>query len=164
VAFESSPQARTLYILLLFYREAGISQSVLNEAVSYLQTKANELCPADDFSIETVKNSLLSINTDWSRLIYNTLTIYQSVSTKDVQKPNFLSYICSILNHRSSLKTYVNKGFSDIPGLANPEQYHIRFDKEFNIYCLSISSSLFYCEENGKRIALTASQLWKALR
>lgn len=164
VNFESSPQARTLYLLLLFYQKAGISQIVLNEAVNYLQTKADELYPADNFSIEAVKANLLNINTDWSRLIFNTITIYQSISTKDEQKPKYLSYIGSILNHRSSLKTYVNKGFSDIPGLANPEQYHIKFDKEFNIYHLPISSSLFYTNEGGQRLPLTASPLWCALK
>ena len=164
IIFESAPQAKTLYLLLLFYQTAGISQSVINDAVNFLQTRVEQLCPEENFNIDTVKDNLLKINEEWSRLIYNTITIYQSISTKDEQKSNYLSYICSILNHRSSLKTYINKGFTDIPGLANPEQYHIKFDKEFNIYHLPISSSLFYINEGDQRIPLTASSLWCTLK
>jgi hypothetical protein len=100
------------------------------------------------------------IDTDWSKLIYNIITIYQSISTKDEQKPSYLSYIMSILNHRSSLKTYINKGFSDIDGLANPDQYHIVYDKEFNLYRTHASVSLFYQEEDGVRKPLQQSSLW----
>jgi hypothetical protein len=103
------------------------------------------------------------INTEWSKLIYNVITIYQAISTKDEQKPSYLSYILSILNHRSSLKTYVNKGFSDIEGLADPEQYHILFDKEFNLYRTRASVSLFYCLEGGTRKSLQNTSLWNEI-
>ena len=162
VTFESSPQARTFYLLLLHYGRNGVKQSCFNAAIDYLK-KAN----ADDFnvngrfSIDEVKRRMLALNTDWSRLIYNTITIYQSISTKDELKSSFLLYILSILNHRSSLKTYINTGFSEIEGLANPEQYHISFDKEFNLYRVNASVELFYRQEDGKRIPLKSSFIWR---
>ena len=165
IAFESSPQSRTFYLLLLQYGKKGVSQNIINKAVDYLQNvNADDLCPDGAFNIETVKQNLLEMDTEWGLLIYNTITIYQSVSTKDEQKSNYLSYICSILNHRSSLKTYINKGFSEIDGLANPEQYHVRFDKEFNTYRVDASASLFFCRQDGKRIPLSSSTLWKGLK
>ena len=83
---------------------------------------------------------------------------------KDEQKANYLSYICSILNHRSSLKTYINRGFNEISGLSNPEQYHVKFDKEFNIYWTEASESLFYCLDDGERVPISESRLWKTLK
>lgn len=165
VTFESSPQARTLYLTLLYYGSNGVSQTVINTAVEYLQTcELSEICRGQKFNIEAVKEHLIMLDTDWSRLIYNTITIYQAVSTKDEQKSNYLSYICSILNHRSSLKTYANKGFSKIEGLSNPEQYSIKFDKEFNTYRIEASESLFFCMTDGNRSPLTESLLWKKLK
>lgn len=165
VTFESSPQARTFYLTLLYYGRNGISQSVINSAVEYLQTcDISEICPGQGFNIEEVKAHLLKTGTDWGRLIYNTITVYQAVSTKDEQKSNYLSYICSILNHRSSLKTYLNRGFAEIGGLSNPEQYNVKFDKEFNTYRIEASASLFFCMNDGNRIPLTESLLWKSLK
>lgn len=165
IVFESSPQARTLYLLLLFYGKQGISQSVMNSAVEYLQSSSlAEICPDGAFNLESIKLHLLKLDTDWSRVIYNTITIYQDISTKDEQKYSFLSYICSILNHRSSLKTYVNKGFSEIEGLAKQEQYNIIFDKEFSVYRIDAGVSLFFCEQDKKRIPLSKSILWENLK
>ena len=164
VSFESSPQARTLYLVLLYYGYKGIKQSYFTEAAEMLQSiDAEDFCTNGVFCIESIKTKMQEINTDWSRLIYNIITIYQSISTKDEQKPTFLSYVQSILNHRSSLKTYINKGFSEIEGLANPEQYHIVFDKEFNLYRTNASTSLFYCKEDGVRIPVRDSSIWGKL-
>lgn len=165
VTFESSPQSRTLYLALLYYGRKGLNQSVINNAVEYLQSgEINEIFPEGGFNIEVVKNHMLKLGTDWSILIYNTIQIYQAISTKDEQKANYLSYICSILNHRSSLKTYINRGFNEIGGLSNPEQYHVKFDKEFNIYWTEASESLFYCLDDGDRVPISESRLWKTLK
>lgn len=162
ITFESSPQARTLYLLLLHYGHNGVKQSCFSDAIDYLKdVDTDEFCSNGVFSIEAVKGRLEEIGTDWSKLIYNTITIYQSISTKDEQRPSYLSYILSILNHRSSLKTYVNTGFSEIEGLANPEQYHISFDREFNLYRVNASITLFFKKEEGGRIPLKSSLLWK---
>ena len=164
ISFESSPQARTLYLLVLRYGTNGIKQSCFTEAAEKLQGFDIEQFYFNGvFSIEKVKTCMREINTDWSKLIYNVITIYQAISTKDEQKPSYLSYILSILNHRSSLKTYVNKGFSDIDGLADPEQYHILFDKEFNLYRTRASVSLFYCLEGGTRKSLQNTSLWNEI-
>jgi hypothetical protein len=164
IKFESSPQARTFYLLLLHYGRSGVKQSCFCDAIDYLKNvNAEEFCINGKFSIGAVKTRLIAINTDWSKLIYNIITIYQSISTKDEQKPSYLSYILSILNHRSSLKTYVNTGFSEIEGLANPEQYHISFDKEFNLYRVTASSALFFKKEGEARIPLTSSIIWKSI-
>ena len=164
VSFESSPQARTLYLALLYYGRKGIKQSCFTDAAEMIQNiDMDEFCTDGVFSIEKIKAKMQEENTDWSRLIYNVISIYQAISTKDVQKPTYMSYILSILNHRSSLKTYINKGFSEIDGLANPEQYHIIFDKEFNLYRTNASSSLFYCDEEGERKQIQDSEIWRKL-
>lgn len=164
VSFESSPQSRTFYLLLLYYGRNGLRQDTINQAIDYLQGINNDKkYPDETFNINDVKQDLFVIGSDWSLLIYNTITIYQSVSNKDEQRSKYLSYICSILSHRSSLKTYVNKGFSDIEGLANPEQYHILFDREFNTYRVEAETSLFFCLRDGVRIPLNKSKLWEEL-
>ena len=162
INFQSSPQARTLYLLLLHYGRNGIKQSCFIEAINYLEKlDINEFTEEHRFSIEAFKSRMSEINSDWSLLIYNTITIYQSISTKDEQKPSYLSYIVSILKHRSSLKTYINTGFSGIEGLANPLQYYIQFDKEFNLYRVDASHTLFFRQENGTRIPLHTSEFWQ---
>ena len=164
ISFQSSPQARTLYLLLLKYGSNGITQDCFNKAIEYLQNRsADEFHTQSKFNIEAVKTRMKELNTDWSILIHNTITIYQSLSTKDDQKSSYLSYILSILKHRSSLKTYISTGFSKVEGLANPNQYNIVFDKEFCHYRVDASPSLFFREEEGFRIPLTASSFWKSL-
>ena len=166
VNFESSPQARALYLLLLFYGRQGVTQTCFSEALEHLQTfVADDFCVSEGaLDIDALQGHLRTINTDWSLLIYNIISIYRTISTKDEYKPSYLSYIQSILNHRSSLKTYVNAGFSQIPGLADPEQYHIVFDKEFNLYRVSASPSLFFVESEGMRIAIRESSFWRMLK
>ena len=195
VQFQSSPQARTFYLLLMHYGHNGVKQACFNEAIDYLQRVCEGIDPGEKsegsirredavgkdgfiadgkfdietfmidgkFSIEAVKTRMKEINSDWSILIFNTISLYQGASTKDEQKASYLSYILSILKHRSSLKTYVNTGFSEAVGLANPDLYHIIFDKEFNIYRTNASADLFFIEENGTRIPFKASSLWKTL-
>lgn len=162
VLFESAPQSKTLYLLLLHEGKKGVAQDVFIKAVEYLRNHES----ANDglLDIEAFKKTLADIGTDWAKLIYNTISIYQTVSTKDEQKVGFLDYICSILSHRSSLKTYVNKGFSSISGLAWPEQYFIKFDKNYNTYSVTASTSLFHvCSIAGSISPISSSGLWKKL-
>lgn len=165
VNFESSPQSRALYLLLLYYGQHGVSQSCFSDAVEYLKNLvADEFCgPDGHLNLNAFQSHLRALDTEWSLLIYNLISIYRAISTKDEQKPSYLSYIQSILNHRSSLKTYVNTGFSQVQGLASPEQYHITFDKEFNLYRVAASQSLFFVDCDGVRVPLRDSSFWKML-
>lgn len=161
LTIESSPQSRTLYLLLLHYGKSGVSQDCFVKAIEAL--KAIDTENKGKFFIEKVKSEMLHMGTDWSKLIYNTITIYQSLSTKDEQKENYLKYISSILRHRSSLKTYINTAFSKAEGLAAPQQYHITFDKEFNLYRINASIDLFFKNEDGIRAPLKKSIFWKTI-
>ena len=160
--FESSPQARTFYLLLLHYGRVGVGQSCFVAALEYLQSiSLEEFCRAEDsFDIDMFLLRLRNLNTDWSKLIYNTICIYRQVSTKDEYKPTYLSYVQSIFNHRSSLKTYINTGFSEVDGLADPYRYHIIFDKEFNLYRVEVSPSFFIVEEENAKVPLMSSVWW----
>lgn len=164
IAFKSSPQARTVYLLLMHYGNRGVRTAELNAAVKYLsEAKAEEFTIGGSFDIQFAKSKMKKIDTDWSILIYNTISIYQAISTKDDQSPSYLSYIVSILKHISSLKTYINNGFSQVDGLASPEHYHVAYDKKFKAYLTNASSELFFIIDNGTRKPLTASNFWKEL-
>lgn len=167
VQFESAPQSKTLYLLLIHAGKAGISQDCFIKAVEYLKSvNADVLNNAEDavFDIEAFKRSLLHMDAQWAKVIYNTVTIYQTISTKDEQRANYLTYISSILGHRSSLKTYVNKGFAAISSLAKPEQYFIQFSKEYNSYSVAICPSVFHIVDNQGLIHnFSESSLWESL-
>lgn len=163
VVFESAPQSKTLYLLLMRYGKNGVSQDTFNIAIEHLLEIEARVKQEGIFSLENLMDDLLRTKTEWARLIFNTIVIYQAVSTKDESRSNYLSYILSILSHRSSLKTYVNKGFSEISGLSNPEQYHIVFDRKFNSYSVAADASLFSVGEKCDSVALTESSLWRSL-
>lgn len=166
VSFESSPQARTLYLLLLHYGKNGISQETILNAISRLKAiDTSKYCSSGVFDLELLKKELALDSKEESRLILNTITIYQAVSNKDEQKATYVNYIISILSHRSSLKTYVNKGWGSILSLANPEQYFIRFSKDSDSYFLGIGPSRFLVQsKDNSSYPITESHLWKSLR
>ena len=166
IAFESSPQARTLYLLLLKYGQTGISQDLFNTSVQYLESlDKSEFSAEGVFDIDVFEQSLLKGHEPWRDIIFNTIRIYRSISTKDEQKENFLSYIISILSRRSSLKTYLNKGFGSVEGLLDKELYYVLFDKAANSYRVSIGMSMFLIEDvPGRVIPLVESNFWKSLR
>lgn len=165
IQFDSSPQARTLYLTLLRYGRAGVSQCVFEEAIQMLkEVKTSSYVSNDMFDINLFCSDLKKLDTEGSLLVYRTILVYRMLSTKDAMKESFLDYIQSILTHRSSLKTYINKGFSSINGLASPERYHIKYDKEFDTYSVDISTSLFSIEPTqGNAIELTDSSFWTSL-
>lgn len=166
IPFESSPQARTLYLLLLKYGRDGITQKQFTSAISYLETvDARRYIFNGLFDIESFESDLLSGQDDWRGVIYNTIRIYKAISTKDEQSPVFLSYISSILSHRSSLKTYINKGFSSVQELSDQEMYFVGFDRQTNAYKVGIGLSMFLVvEEDSCPIPLADSRFWKGLR
>jgi hypothetical protein len=157
VRFESSPQARCFYLLLLHYGSAGISQDVFDAAVSYLQDKVQG---TGEFDLLALEMDLLRDGGDAALLLYNTIKIYGCLSTKDSQERSFLRYVANILQHRSSLKNYVNSGFAQAVRLANKEQYFIRFNSLTKSYCLAVSPSLFFHGDS----ALESTPLWKQLK
>lgn len=165
IRFESSPQARCFYILLLKYGVSGVAQQTFDGAVTSLQgIKEDKYQTPEGFDIISFETELLRQNDPVSVLIYNTIKIYESLSTKDNQSRSFLKYIISILQHRSSLKNYINTGFGNAVRLANKEQYYVQFNALAKTYFLSINSSLFFhINEDGKHEAITESKLWKSL-
>lgn len=166
ITFESSPQARTLYLLLLKYGRDGISQKQFTSAIRYLETvDTGSYILNGLFDIERFESDLLTGRDDWRSVIYNTIQIYKAISGKDEQSPVFLSYISSILSHRSSLKTYINKGFSSVPELLNHEMYFVGFDRQADAYKVGIGLSMFLvAEEAGHPAPLADSRFWKGLR
>ena len=165
IAFESSPQARTFYLLLLKFGARGISQPEFTAALNYLRTlDVASYLDGGVFDLQGFLNDLLAGKETWRTLIADTVLIYRALSTKDDRSAHFLSYIISILSHRSSLKTYINKGFDAIHELSDKELYLVRFDKETNAYRVDIDLSMFKIEEHGKEaVPISRSRFWKSL-
>lgn len=167
ISFESSPQARTLYLLLLRYGRDGIGQETFDAATRYLQEAmdSGRHVHGDVFDMAGFETELLEDPQPWKDVIFNAIRIYRSISTKDGDHPGFLSYIVSILSHRSSLKTYLNKGFDAVRELAAPSLYHVRFDRETHSYQVGIDRSMFLVDEGpGGPVPLSESRFWRSLR
>lgn len=165
IPFESSPQARTFYLLLLRYGRAGVSQDTFSAALAFLEGVDTASYVVDGtFDMVGFDRLLLRGNESWRGLIHNAIIIYSSLSTKDDQQSGFLSYITSILSHRSSLKTYLNKGFRSVPELADKDLYLVGFDKDTNSYYVGIDLSMFILEQGGASpVPLEESSFWKSL-
>ena len=167
IRFKSAPQAKTLYVLLLSRGHKGISQTDFNKAVSFLKAlDVNEyLTSSGDFDFPRFNEYLAGKADEYAHLILDTITIYSTLSTKDCRKKNYLEYIQSILQHRSSLKTYINTGFASARKLANPELFMVRFDIEALTYSIPASPSLFTSSlEGSSTVPMTDSPLWKAIK
>lgn len=167
IRFKSAPQAKTLYLLLLSRGGKGISQADFNKAVSFLKAlDINEyLTTSGDFDFPRFNEYLAGKGEEYAHLILDTITIYSTLSTKDCRKKNYLEYIQSILQHRSSLKTYINTGFASARKLANPELFMVRFDIEALTYSIPASPSLFTSSlEGSSTVPMTDSPLWKAIK
>jgi hypothetical protein len=84
IPFESSPQARTLYLLLLKYGKKGIRQELFNSAISFLETiDTMRFMEKGVFDIDAFATELLSKEEPWREIIYDTIHIYKNLSTKD---------------------------------------------------------------------------------
>ena len=166
IPFESSPQARTLYLLLLKYGQDGIDQETFRASIAYLKSpEALRFIRNDGFDLDGFVAGLLDGDGRWRDVVFDTIRIYRSISTKDERNPRFLSYIASILSHRSTLKTYLNQGFDSVQELSDKQMYHVRFDKKTDTYRLGIGLSMFYIEEGGRNpLPLSESRFWQSLR
>ncbi len=163
--FESAPQAKSLYLLLLRYGRTGVSQECFEKALGYLNNvEVASVMHSEQFSVEQFKQRLVELNSDWSKLIYNLIVIYEQLSTKDSGKGSFLSYISKIIQHRSALKNYVNTGFAEVHHLANAEQYHIKFDKTLKTYYVDLSPALVFIQNaDGVITPITKHDQWNRL-
>ena len=162
IVFESSPQARTFYLLLLFYGPYGIKQGLFKEAIDILGEMEQAWSGAFDY--QAFKSRLADREDEASRLIINTMEIYRSVSTKDDDSPEFIKYVASILRHRSSLKNYINKGFAACEILANRERFEVSYDAESKSYSVNAVMSDFLIGAGADAIPLKDSSLWKILK
>lgn len=167
VVFESSPQSKSFYLLLLFYGQQGVSQTLFEGALQLL--KSDEVLRfIGEYNLDIIglKYYLMKRGDEESVLLYNLITIYTKLSSKMPTAKNFLKYIESILKHRSSLKNYINNGFAAVPGLANSEQYMVKFDRESRLYYLTIKEQFFNVMHGASEVAtpLSQSKLWSRLR
>lgn len=149
IVFESSPQTRTIYLLLLKYGSAGVGQDTFEEALRMLR----DLPDTEDFCMSDFLSRMVSMRTDASVLIYNAYVIYSVVSGKETSSRKFLGYIESIFRNRSSLKNYANRGFAELEKLADVDMFSISFDasaktysiaaglQSFRICCMSVSET-----------------------
>lgn len=166
VAFESAPQAKTLYLLLLRYGSAGVSQECFERAYEFLEKIDNqEFILEGEWDMELFRQKLLRLDTDWSHLIYNLLLIYGAISTKDAEDEGFVRYIATIIRHRSSLKNYINKGFGEVEQLANKEWYSVQFNRDSKSYILPLSWSLVsvWSSKEEAEVPIVDSDLWNRL-
>ena len=165
IVFESSPQARTFYLLLLFYGSYGIHQSIFNESVDILEAaNVGKYVRDGVFDYLAFKSRLIKMGGEASRLIVNTMEIYRCVSTKDDENPDFIRYVENILKHRSSLKNYINKGFAACEVLANSDRFMVSYDSKSKSYSVSAAMSNFRIGTGSETMSLQDSSLWKNLK
>ena len=161
--FDSASQAKTLYLLLLRYGANGIGQDCFEKAIGQLEIFKESISP-NAWSLNGFGALLLKENTEHSKLIYNLLMIYSSISTKDSTDPSFLNYISTILRQRSALKNYINNGFASVSHLQGKDSYCINYDKQSRSYYLAVDTSLFFIEDSDmKELPIKDSRLWKSL-
>jgi hypothetical protein len=164
ISFESSPQARTFFLLLLYYSPYGIRQSVFNEAIDILDTiNLDDYVKDSVFDYPSFRNYFRKQSDEASMLIANTMEIYHFISTKNDESKEFVKYVTSIFKHRSSLKNYINKGFLNCEILANPDRFLVRYDNLGKSYVVDASLDDFQVSENGQITSVLHSALWQRL-
>ena len=160
LVFESSPQARAFYLLLLKYGPSGVSQETFEEAIRVLR----EIPDNGDFDMDGFISSIVSDGSDASRLIYNAAVVYSMISGKETASRKFLGYIESIFRNRSSLKNYVNKGFSEQVKLADAGLFSISFDQSAKTYSVAAGLQAFRVSDAyGTTVPLESSDFWLRL-
>ena len=163
LCFESSPQSKTLYLLLLRYGVRGVSQTCFEAALEYVEAVK---CSTSEipWDYESFIKSLNSDKGEHALLIRRIMSIYAHVSTKDPASEGFLNYIINIIRHRSTLKNYINNGFRSAIHLADKDKYLVQFSLESKSYFVNADLSLFSVEEGlGDVSPLTQSRFWSVL-
>ena len=138
-----------------------MSQQSFDRALEYIYNSQ----PESNWSVSDYLLELIKLDTDWSKLIYNLIIIYDNISTKKMEKEGFLNYISTIIKYRSTLKNYINNGFSEVSHLANKEIYNIHFNNETKSYFISIDKNLVHIieDDHSQPISLEKSALWANL-
>ena len=160
--FESAPQAKALYLLLLRYGASGISQECFEDALALLDAFKAE-SDGGQWDYMAYRNTLSATPSPASRLLLNIMTVYAMISTKNPENESFLNYIQTIIRQRSALKNYIAGGFSSVTHLLDRDTYGVQFNQATKSYCLTVDVSLISIEENGAVIPLTESGLWNSL-
>ena len=160
IIFESSPQTRAFYLLLLRYGASGVSQDTFEEALRMLR----DLPDTEDFCMSDFLSRMVSMRTDASVLIYNAYVIYSVVSGKDTSSRKFLGYIESIFRNRSSLKNYANRGFAELEKLADVDMFSISFDASAKTYSIAAGLQSFRtCSMSVSEAPLDKADFWLRL-
>ena len=162
--FESAPQAKTLYLLLLHYGRRGVTQECFDEALEFLNRLLQQPSASRPAGIDELKRTLIEQQSEWADLIYNTATIYEALSTKDASKESFIEYVANIIKHRSSLKSYINNGFNEVYDLARKEQYCIQRNTIGKSYYLDVNPLLFKVQLADGCVKLHEWSVFKLLR
>lgn len=135
VSFESAPQAKTLYLTLLQYGKRGVDVDAFSEASNLLQKYGGD-------GVTALCQAISRLNTEASNLLLKLIRIYGLISTKEIDKPDFLNYVSNIIAHRSSLKNYINRGFASMPKGTNASYFNITYLPENKSYSIQASREL----------------------
>lgn len=166
ISFESSPQARTFYLLLLKYGDMGVSQQDFEDAHDCLKSveRADFTLADGRLDLPALMDRLCREGSAAARLVYNTIVIYSAISTKDTSNVRFLDYIEKIFQYRSALKHYVNKGFAEVGKLVSSDSYSVVFDPAVKTYSLGVEASRFLLQTSMQEsYPLPESDLWRRL-
>jgi len=158
ITFKSAPQAKTLYLLLIYYNK-GITQSLWNTA----ENLGKELVSRTWEDILHLKTFLSRQGDEAACLIYNIITIYEIVSNRSVDSARLLEYTISIISHRSSLKNYINAAINKIEKLAHKDFYLVEFDPFSESYRVQLNVDWVQLKIGDFQIALSVSDLWNKL-
>ena len=158
IQFKSAPQAKTFYLLLVYYTK-GINQSLWNAA----EELCKQLSQRNWMDILDLKIALTRQGDAPALLIYNIISIYETISNRSADAGRLLEYVRSIILHRSSLKSYINGAINQIENLANKDFYLVRFDSISDAYCLQLNPDWLQIQLDENIIPLPSSFLWKKL-
>lgn len=167
IIIKSHPQSCALYFLILKYGKLGLSSNTFNNALLLLENiKTNMHKNKDSFNPDPLLYKLLKHNNKESIMLYNLITIYSALSTKDNYSVDFLDYIIKIIKHRASLKNYINTGFRSLQENNNCNDFKIIYDPVYKTYYVKADISLFKTRKADKNssIPLTESNLWSQLK
>ena len=160
IVFESSPQSRAFYLLLLKYGPSGVRQEIFEQALRLLKEVPDDA----GFDMRAFMSAMASSSSDACVLIYNASVIYSEISGKEASSRKFLGYIESIFRNRSSLKNYVNKGFSEQVKLADVGLFSISFDQTTKTYSIAAGLQSFrIADASGSPSPLENAGFWLRL-
>ena len=159
VRFKSAPQAKTFYLLLVYYNK-GIAQSLWNAS----KELCNQLAERKWVDTLDLKIALTRQTNPPANLVYNIIAIYESISNRSADPARLLEYVRSIILHRSSLKNYINMAINQIEQLANKDFYLVEFDSWADAYRLQINADWLQMQSDNDVIPLSSSFLWSKLR